>query len=183
MAQAKPQRATVGAYRFRRYMGPLFQDGINKRDDLYEQLFATVELRDGEKRLESWYVMDVAAGITANLILTTERLVYEPFIPPKVQGGSMTTAPLSFLQRTLGPKIFDTFVIELSDFAGADVPPEPANWRAGAPLRLRTAHGVTRELWMMRRKITLAWRAAPLHAQVRDSAVERLNERVREEVR
>ena len=147
------QPARIRLWQVRSAAGPFHRrhDGLERRDGLYEQLFVTVQLRPGEEPLGSWPVkhpppdkrLSLANEGTANLILTSRRLVYEPFVPPKFGGGPGLTTWIANLGQSKwrDSQRSDAFALELADLVDVEIPEVSWPRRAGAPLRIVTRDG------------------------------------------
>jgi hypothetical protein len=87
--------------------------GIDDRGDFYRFWYHTVDLTSGEEPLESWKAMRVPTsmaeqfyGVAGNLIVTTQRLIFEPYRNHRVafgrHGSKMMINGLASLSDRIG---------------------------------------------------------------------------------
>ena len=132
---------------------PWYLDGLSDRDGVYAEFWLRVALESGEQRVASWLVRDVPEGsgqwrssnaVTGNLILTNQRVLWEPYQPGKAEEGDDDYRRGQILNlitaiSTRGQR-FEPGAIALSSISSARALPRGTGGRRGigAPMKIVT---------------------------------------------
>jgi hypothetical protein len=142
-------------------LGPIARDGLEKRDRVYVGNFVVIPLAPGEERVASWMARDVPEGVSwyaanaavaGNLILTSNRLLFEPHVPPKFGWKTAHKGAGNLLVRlnTRGHR-YEPLAVYLASVRSVEAHELDDLQGAGAPLKVVTDDGGERRLRILRR--------------------------------